>query len=176
MIEHLPELIEAGIDSFKIEGRMKAALYVASVVRAYRKAIDDCTRSIEEYEENMPFYLSEISKCTYRQYTTGFFFGKPSEQAQIYDSSTYIQEYIYLGIVSSTENGLAVIEQKNKFYTGDIIEIMKPDGRNIEAKVLSIRNEDGFYMESAPHPGQKLFLSLDPGECGVFDILRKKAG
>ena len=99
MIEHIPELIEAGIDSFKIEGRMKTALYVATVARTYRKAIDDYLTSPEKYKENMDWYLEQISNCTYRQFTTGFFFGKPSEESQIYDNNTYIKEYTYLGIV-----------------------------------------------------------------------------
>ena len=107
MIEHVPELIDAGIDSFKIEGRMKTALYVATVARTYRKAIDDYLESPEKYKENMPWYLDQISNCTYRQFTTGFFFGKPSEEAQIYDSNTYVKEYTYLGIIDEqNEPGL----------------------------------------------------------------------
>ena len=99
MIEHIPEMIEAGIDSFKIEGRMKTALYVATVARTYRKAIDDYLESEEKYRANMDWYRSEIAKCTYRQFTTGFYFGKPDENTQIYDNNTYVNEYIYLGIV-----------------------------------------------------------------------------
>ena len=89
MIEHIPELMESGIDSFKIEGRMKTALYVATVARTYRKAIDDYKESPELYKKNLPWYLDQISNCTYRQFTTGFFFGKPSDEAQIYDNNTY---------------------------------------------------------------------------------------
>ena len=101
MIEHIPEILESGIDSLKIEGRMKTALYVATVARTYRKAIDDCLQSRELYEKNMPWYLEQISNCTYRQFTTGFFYGKPDESAQIYDSNTYVKEYTYLGIVKT---------------------------------------------------------------------------
>ena len=90
MIEHIPELIDSGIDSFKIEGRMKTALYVATVARTYRKAIDDYLESPELYREHMDWYLDQISNCTYRQFTTGFFFGKPDESAQIYDNNTYV--------------------------------------------------------------------------------------
>ena len=93
MIEHIPELMEAGIDSFKIEGRMKTALYVATVARTYRKAIDDYKESPELYKKNLPWYLDQISNCTYRQFTTGFFFGKPSDEAQTYDNNTYLKEY-----------------------------------------------------------------------------------
>ena len=100
MIEHIPELIEAGIDSFKIEGRMKTALYVATVARTYRRAIDDYLESEEKYRANMDWYRAEIAKCTYRKFTTGFYFGKADENTQIYDESTYVNEYIYLGIVA----------------------------------------------------------------------------
>ena len=171
MIEHLPEMIDAGIDSFKIEGRMKTALYVACVARTYRKAIDDYLESEEKYRANMDWYLSEISKCTYRQFTTGFYFGKPSEESQIYDNNTYINEYIYLGMSDKTDSESVYIEQKNKFCVGDEIEIMKPDGSNVPTKVLAIHDEDGNEMESCPHSKQKLriFLSVLP-EAG--DILR----
>ena len=173
MIEHIPEMIDAGIDSFKIEGRMKTALYVACVARTYRKAIDDFLESEQKYRDNMDWYLSEISKCTYRQFTTGFYFGKPSEEAQIYDNNTYINEYVYLGMVDKKDSESAYIEQKNKFCVGDEIEIMKPDGSNVATKVLRIVNEDGEDMESCPHSKQKLriFLSIVPDE---GDILRVK--
>ena len=171
MIEHIPELIEAGIDSFKVEGRMKTALYVAVAARTYREAIDDHLKDPALFRNNLNRYLEEISKCTYRQFCTGFFFGKPSEEDQIYDSSTYVSEYTYLGLVSGVQDGRAVITQKNKFCVGDRIEIMKPDGRNTETTVISIRNEEGGEMESAPHPGQKLFVKMD-ADCEPYDILR----
>ncbi len=126
MIEHVPEIVAAGIDSFKIEGRMKTALYVACVARTYRKAIDDFFESEEKYRANMEWYRAEIAKCTYRQFTTGFYFGKPDENTQIYDSNTYVNESVYLGMVDLVdERGFAKFEQKNKFCVGDVIEIMK---------------------------------------------------
>ena len=174
MIEHIPELIEAGIDSFKIEGRMKTALYVATVARTYRKAIDDYLTSPEKYKENMDWYLEQISNCTYRQFTTGFFFGKPSEERQIYDNNTYIKEYTYLGIVGErNEEGLYQIEQRNKFSVGEQIEVMKPDGRNIPVTVKRIVDEDGNEMESAPHPKQVLYIDLGQ-ELEMYDILRRQ--
>ena len=174
MIEHIPEMIDAGIDSFKIEGRMKTALYVATVARTYRKAIDDYLESEEKYYANMEWYKSEIAKCTYRQFTTGFYFGKPDENTQIYDSNTYINEYIYLVIVEEiTVEGLARIEQKNKFCVGDRIEIMKPDGRNVETKVLSMTTEEGEKVLSAPHPQQLLYLELE-SKPDQYDLLRVK--
>ena len=174
MIEHIPELMESGIDSFKIEGRMKTALYVATVARTYRKAIDDCMESPEKYHANMPWYQEQISNCTYRQFTTGFFFGKPSDEAQIYDNNTYLKEYTYLGIVGEqNEEGLYRIEQRNKFSVGEEIEIMKPDGENLTVTVKRIVDEDGADMESAPHPKQVLYIDLGhPLE--KYDILRRK--
>lgn len=174
MIEHIPELIDAGIDSFKIEGRMKTALYVATVARTYRKALDDYLRNPEEYEKNMPYYKEELTKSVYRQYTTGFFFGKPDENTQIYDSNTYIKEYTYLGMVSGVnENGLYKIEQRNKFSVGESIEVMKPNGGNIEAVVRNIVNEEGNQMDSAPHPKQVLYIDLGV-KLDEFDILRRQ--
>ena len=174
MIEHIPEMLDAGIDSFKIEGRMKTALYVATVARTYRKAIDAAMVSGEAYEKILPWCREEIPKCTYRQFTTGFYFGKPDENTQIYDNNTYINEYIYLGIVGEAEGNTVQIEQRNKFSAGEIIEIMKPDGSNVETKVLSIRNEAGEEMESAPHPQQKLKVLLD-APADRYDLLRRKA-
>lgn len=173
MIEHIPELMEAGIDSFKIEGRMKTALYVAAVARTYRMAIDDYKKSPDYYRERIPFYKSEIAKCTYRQYTTGFFFGKPDENTQIYDSNTYVKEYTYLGIVGEEKNGKYRIEQRNKFSVGEQIEVMKPNGENITVTVRAIEDEEGKIMENAPHPKQVLYIDLGI-KLDMFDILRRK--
>lgn len=174
MIEHIPDLINAGIDSFKIEGRMKTALYVATVARTYRKAIDDYLKDPALYEENMSWYQEQISNCTYWQFTTGFFYGKPTQEAQIYDNNTYIKEYTYLGIVGETnEEGKYCISQRNKFSVGEQIEVMKPNGDNIEATVKSIQDEEGNQMESAPHPKQILYIDLGI-KLDRYDILRRK--
>lgn len=173
MIEHIPEMIEAGIDSFKIEGRMKTALYVATVARTYRKAIDDYLESPEKYRENMEWYKAEIGKCTYREFTTGFYFHKPESDAQIYDSNTYVKNYTYIGTVEEVcGDGSFLMEQKNKFSVGESIEIMKPDGRNIPVSVEEICDEEGVQMESAPYPKQRLKvrLSVSPEP---YDILRR---
>ena len=147
MIEHIPDLIDAGIDSYKIEGRMKTALYVATVARTYRKAIDDYLESPEKYEANMPWYLEPIKSCTYRQFTTGFFYGKPSEETQIYDNNTYEKGYTYLGIVGApNEKGFYRMEQRNKFSVGELIEIMKPNGDKVLATVLALVDEDDKEM------------------------------
>lgn len=175
MIEHLPDLIDAGVDSLKIEGRMKTALYVATVARTYRKALDDYAKDPALYAQNMPWYLDQISNCTYRQFTTGFFYGKPDESAQIYDSNTYLKEYTYLGIVGTTDGEQRCqIEQRNKFSVGETIEIMKPDGRNVEVCVEGIWDaKSGAAQESAPHPKQLLWVRLSklPDE---MDILRRQ--
>lgn len=173
MIEHIPDLLESGIDSLKIEGRMKTALYVATVARTYRKAIDDYQKDPALYEKNMPWYLEQISNCTYRQFTTGFFYGKPDETTQIYDSNTYVKEYTYLGIINEEKEGLYQIEQRNKFSVGETIEIMKPDGENTETKVLKIVTEEGEEQESAPHPKQVLYIGLDK-KAEKYDILRRQ--
>ena len=190
MIEYIPEMVQAGIDSFKIEGRMKTALYVATVARTYRKAIDDYFTSEQLYRDNMDWYRAEIAKCTYRQFTTGFYFGKPDENTQIYDNNTYVNEYIYLGIVEEIataekafpgidtevagieKDGLLVrIEQRNKFCVGDEIEIMKPSGENIPVTVQAMYNADGEPVESCPHSKQLIWLSLS-GLPEQYDLLR----
>jgi putative protease len=173
MIEYIPEMIDAGIDSFKIEGRMKTALYAATVTRTYRKAIDDYQKDPKIYEANLDWYRSEIGKCTYREFTTGFYFGKPDSTTQIYENNTYVKNYTYLGTVESVdERGYARIEQKNKFSVGETIEVMKPDGRNLDVVVKAIYNEEGVSQESAPHSRQILFVDL--GELmEPYDILRR---
>lgn len=173
MIEHIPELIESGIDSLKVEGRMKTALYVATVARTYRLAIDDYLKDEAYYRSRIPFYREEIAKCTYRRYTTGFFFGKPDSEAQIYDNNTYIKEYTYLGIVNREADGRFSIEQRNKFRVGETVEVMKPDGSNRNLTVKAITDENGNPMESAPHPRQKLYIDLG-AELDCYDILRRK--
>lgn len=151
---------------------MKTALYVATVARTYRKAIDDCKQDVELYRKNMPWYREQISNCTYRQFTTGFFFGKPDETTQIYDSNTYNKEYTYLGIIGEEKDGTYRIEQRNKFSVGEVIEVMKPNGDNIEVTVKRILNEDGEEQESAPHPKQILYVDLGI-PVDEFDILRR---
>ncbi|WP_270813121.1 peptidase U32 family protein [Hungatella effluvii] len=173
MVDHIPEMIDAGIDSFKIEGRMKTALYVATVARAYRKAIDDYRKDPKLYEANLDWYREEIAKCVNREFTTGFYFGRPDASAQIYENSTYVKDYTYLGTVASVDGrGYGGLEQKNKFSVGETIEVMKPDGRNIEAVVKGIYDEDGNPQESAPHAQQRLKVDLGI-EMENYDILRR---
>ena len=213
MVEYIPELVEAGIDSLKVEGRMKTALYVATVARAYRRAIDDYFDSPETYRSGLDWYRAEAAKCTHRQFSTGFYFGKPGEESQIYDSSTYVNEYIYLGMMEETVeedrlpwgNGvcgrpagmqksddrnrtflecdregqepvqtLARFEQRNKFSVGEYLEIMKPDGQNVKARVEALFTEEGEPVDSCPHAREKLWvrLSCSPER---YDLLRREA-
>ena len=202
MVDHIPDLIGAGIDSFKIEGRMKTALYVASVGRAYRQAIDDYYESEELYRSRIPDYLAQIRKCTYRPFNTGFYYGRPDEKSMVYGSNTYVNEAVFLGIVeecvppvqnAGTEGAAAGsvwteaaaqageprlrarIHQRNKFCRGDRIEIMKPDGRDVETTVTGMFTQDGQPVESAPHPGQVIDLELDQ-EAVPGDLLRVVRG
>ena len=179
MIEHLPNLCEAGIDSFKIEGRMKTALYVADVTRAYRRAIDDWFRDPDSYERNRKWYLQEVSSGTNRQFTTGFFYGKPTAEDHIYENSTYVTNSVFLGIVRTADpEGHIVLEQKNKFCTGQIIELLKTDGRTQRLRVKGIYDAEGNSQPDAPHAKQELHLDLVPEnpeegfEPEPYDVLR----
>ena len=173
MIEHIPDLCEAGIDSFKIEGRMKTALYVANVARIYRMAIDDYYKDASLYEEKIPYYKAELEKGTYRQFTTGFFYGKPTHETQIYDSNTYVKNYTYLGMIKSVnDDGLYGFEQKNKFSVGDEIEVMRCDGTVHNVTVQKMTDDAGNEIESCPHPGQMIYI--DAGmELSEYDMMRK---
>ena len=159
---------------------MKTALYVASVARAYRQAIDDYFESEELYTSRIPLYQDAIRKCTYRKFTTGFYYGRPGEEAMVYDSNTYVNEAVFLGIVEEiTTNGLARIMQRNKFCVGDRIEIMKPDGRDIPVIVAGMFDTEGTPRESAPHPREIMDLDLrkagnpsEQADVETGDILR----
>ena len=173
MVEHIPELMESGIDSFKIEGRMKTALYVATVTRTYRKAIDDYNKGIDVYRNNLDYYREEIGKCTYRQFTTGFYFGKTDENSQVYDNNEYVKEYTYIGTVEKVDDkGRLCFIQRNKFSVGEVIEAMLFDGSNKKLTVKEIIGSEGKSVESAPHPKEPLIV--DVGEMlPVGTVLRR---
>ena len=173
MISHIPDLIEAGIDSLKIEGRMKTELYVATVTRTYKMAIRDYLEDPKKYEANIPFYEEEIRKCTYREYSTGFYYRKPIEEDQIYGNNSYSAGATYLGTVENIEGDFAFLTQKNKFSVGEEIAIMRPGERDIFTKVLSMEDaETGESLESCPHSKQslKVRFSVLPGK---QDVLRR---
>lgn len=177
MIAYIPEMLHAGIDSFKVEGRMKTALYVAAVTRTYRQAIDDYMSSPEIYKDRMDYYKEEIAACTFRQFTTGFYFGRPDENSQFYDSNVYVKNFIYLGLIEDvTEEGWLKIHQKNKFSVGDTISVMLFDGTNRDVKVRAIYDEKRKSVESAPHPKQLLYIETEHCEdLGKGMIIRKQA-
>ena len=148
MIEHLPSLIEAGINSFKIEGRMKSVYYVASVVKAYRQAIDTYFENPKEYKFN-PKWMEYLVKPSHRPFTTGFYFDE--EVKQTYGSSTYIRNYDIVGIVRSydEETKIATIEQKNKVLNGAEVEVLEVTGDNIIVRLEDMKNKNGESIESA---------------------------
>jgi putative protease len=158
MLEYVKELIDAGVDSFKIEGRMKTQLYVATVTRTYRKALDDYFEDATKYKENIPYYLDEIKKCTHRKFTTGFYHNRPNEEDQIYNSNTYIRSYTFVGKVLSydAENEIVSIQQRNKFCVGDTVEFMDVKGDNYKVTIDEMWDEEGNSIESAPHPKQTI--------------------
>ncbi len=160
MIEHIPELIAVGVDSFKVEGRMKTAMYSAVVARTYRNAIDDCLSDIELYQANLPRYRKELDRCTNRDFTTGFFFGKPGEDSMSYSESKQYESVYYGEVSQITADGGIIFTQKNKFSVGDRLEFLKPDGKNLQAIVASMTDEEGNSVESCPHPGQKIIMRV----------------
>ncbi len=155
MIEHIPALIKAGISAFKIEGRMKGSYYVAAVVRAYRSLIDQYCANPDKYSFDKK-YLKELRKVSNREYTTGFYFGRPDGEEQRYDSVGYIQNYDFTGLVChyNTENQVATIEQKNRIFVGDEIEIFGPNDDYFVQKIEKIWDENGEEIKVAPHSGQ----------------------
>lgn len=167
MIDHLPDMINAGIDSLKVEGRMKNPLYVASVARTYRCAIDDYFESPELYESKKEVYADQISMTTFRPYGTGFFYGNPGSDGQIYDGTTYKSKAVYLGSIETAEpqgdDTVVTFMQKNKFSVGDEIQVMKPDGTNLKAKAVKMYGPDGTEMENCPHASELIKAVL---ECG----------
>jgi len=174
MIAHIPDLISAGIDSYKIEGRMKSSYYVGIVTKIYREAIDDYFTDPGLYSSKIPYYQSELSKMSHREYTTGFFYGKITGEDHAYYDSDQIRIQDYLAIVDSYEEstGLCVIEQRNKFDVGEKIEIIRASGDIHTQEVKIMLDEDGISISSAPHPKQKIWLKVDV-PVKKFDMLRR---
>lgn len=172
MIRYIPEIVAAGINSLKVEGRMKTALYVATVARAYRMAIDAFFENPKKFEENVEIYAEEVGKCTNRTFTTGFYFGKPNEEAQVYDSNSYVKDYVYLGQLKDNGDGSYFFIQKNKFSVGDTIELMKADGRNIPLKVLKMTNPEGEEVSACPHASEPINIWFDRNDAETGDLIR----
>ena len=171
MIEYIPELVKAGINSLKVEGRMKTVLYVATVARTYRKAIDEYFTDPALYEANKSSYMEEVRKGVNRHFSTGFFFEKPTHEDQIYNHNTYEKAYTYLGTISGEKDGLYELEQKNKFSVGEVVEIIRPKGDTIETLVRRITDSEGTDMESCPHPQQLIYVDFN-AELNKYDIIR----
>ena len=153
LLSHIPELIEAGVCSLKIEGRMKSSFYVASVVRAYRMAIDAYLKNPSQWQYD-PKWLEEASKASHREYTEGFFHGiQNPDETQNYGTNNYVRGYAFVGLCDSysAETGYMLLEQKNKVSIGDTIEIVMPSGKQISREITSMLDEKGTPIESAPH-------------------------
>ena len=174
MIDSIPDLAEAGVSCFKIEGRMKSMYYVATVVSAYRAAIDEYLADPADYKFD-PAHFSELCKASHREFTHGFYYGKPTEKDQNYLTSEYTREYSFIGLAHETdsETGLTTVEQRNKFSVGDTVEIFGPKTPFYEEVITEMYDEGGTPIESAPHPQQILKIRFKrPPEEGY--ILRKK--
>lgn len=176
MIEHVPELIGAGLTSFKIEGRVKSEFYVATVVGAYRRAIDACFADPAHYQTD-PAWMEELKKVSHRGYTTGFYFGRPGAAEQNYASSAYIREYDMIGVVIdyNEKTGMAKIVQKNRFFVGDTVEFLRPVGKFYTQKIREMTDENGVSLTVANRPQSIVYVKTEqPVEKDTF--LRKFRG
>lgn len=176
MIEYIPELINSGIKSFKIEGRVKSSYYVATVIRSYRMAIDEYFKDPKNYNFNEK-WVNEIKKASHRDFTTGFYFNKPTEEDQVYTSSSYIRKYDYVGLVLDYDeaNKIATIEQRNRMFVGDKIEIFGPNKDYFTQTIETMWDEEGKEIEVAPHPQQIIKMKMDK-LVESWDIIRKVRG
>lgn len=174
MIEYIDKLVFSGIDSFKIEGRMKSSFYIATVVSNYRKAIDKFIKDPYNFAPEEE-WLIEIAKCSHRSYTTNFYFGKPNQNDYKYESSQYIREYDFVGIVKDIINeNFAIVEQRNRFFKGDLVEVMLPDGTYFEQTIDFIEDQDGNQIDVCPHPQQLVKIRFDK-KVTQYAMLRKKS-
>jgi Collagenase and related proteases len=173
MIEHIPEIIASGVTSLKIEGRMKSSYYVATIVKAYREAIDAYYCGQKEPD---PHWIDEITKASHREFTTGFYFGKPTGKDQIYESSSYIREYDFVGMVISYDKftGMATVEQRNRMFSGEEIEVVSPKGDYYIQKIGVMRNEEGEEIEVAPHPQMTVYMPIQ-NQVPPYTMLRRKS-
>lgn len=162
MLPHLPELIRSGITSFKIEGRMKSIYYVAVVIGVYRKALDAYLKDPEGFQFQET-WMTELKKASHRKFTTGFFFGKPSEEDQNYQSSSYSREYEFLGLIREYDpkTGMALVEQRNRIQVGDQVEIFGPDRDFFPQSIQSMLDEEGNEIQKAPHAQQLVRIPMD---------------
>lgn len=176
MIEHIPEIVAAGVTSLKIEGRMKSSYYVATVVKAYRAALDSYLSNPEGYSFN-PEWLEEVSKASHREFTTGFYFGKTGSGTQVYNTSSYIRDYDFVGLVQEYDKntGIATVQQRNRMFQGEEIEVVRPRGSYYNQKIKWMKNADLEEIGSAPHPQMMVYMPMD-SDVEEYTILRRKGG
>lgn len=173
MIEHLPEVIDSGIISLKIEGRVKSSYYVATVIRSYRMAIDEYMKDPENYKYNKD-WLKEIKKVSHRDFTTGFYFGQPKDDAQVYTDSSYIRGYDFVGMILDydPETKIATIEQRNRIFVGEEVEVFGPGKDYFTQKIEKMWDKNDNEIDVAPHAQQILKIKMDyPVE--RYDLVRK---
>lgn len=174
MIDHIDELIEAGIKSFKIEGRVKSPYYVATVVGAYRKAIDDYYKDPLNYKFDIKLF-EELRKVSHRDFTTGFFYNEAKTNAQVFTTNSYIRKYDFVGMILDYDEStqIATIEQRNRIKVGDVVEIFGPEMNYFELKIENMWNEEDEPIESAPH-AQQLIKTKIYNQVKPFYLIRKK--
>ena len=172
MIEHIPELVKAGVSSFKIEGRAKSAYYTAVTTNAYRHAVDDYFENMSDDYKLKPWIKEELEKISHREYNTGFYFNH--EPGQVTGNGGYIRHYDAVAVCEkSIDDTTSLISQRNKFLVGDTLDVLPPSGIPFNIKCISLKNEDGEFVDSAPHPTQKLFMQSDKA-VPTGSVIRKK--
>ncbi|MGO1469648.1 MAG: peptidase U32 family protein [Tissierella sp.] len=173
MIEYMDELIKAGINSFKIEGRSKSAYYVSTVIRAYRIALDEYLKDSENYKYDKK-WLEELQKVSHRDFTTGFYFGK-TEDAQVYSTSSYVRGFDFIGMVLDYEPStkVATIEQRNRIFVGDEIEIFGPKKEYFTQTIEKMWNDKGEEIDVAPHAQQIITLKVKE-DIDKYYLIRKR--
>ena len=174
MIEHIPKLIATGLDSLKIEGRMKSLHYVATVTNVYRRALDSYASNPKNYQYQDQ-WLAELKKISHRHYTTGFYFDYPGGSEQNYETSGYSRNYDFMGVVRDYDSNAkeAVIEVRNKFFKGDQVEVFGPNTETFVQKINSMRNEEGLEIDEAPHPKQLITVKVNQ-RVNKYDLVRRK--
>ena len=175
IIKYIPQIIKSGVTSLKIEGRMKSSFYVATVVKAYRQALDSYYQNKDNFVLD-PKLLEEVAKASHRKFSTGFFFNKPDSQSQIYNTRSYILEYDFVGVVQNYDKAtkIATIEQRNRMYKGEEIEVVNPKGDFFVQKIEWMKNADGEEIDVAPHPQMTVYMPMKE-EVEEYTILRRKS-
>lgn len=174
MLEHLPEIIGSGIRSLKIEGRVKSSYYVATVVRAYRIALDSYLKDPANYKYN-PEWMDEVRKVSHRDFTRGFFFGNPKEEGQIYETSSYLRGYDFVGMVLDYDKTtkIARVEQRNRIFKGDVVEFFGPNKDFFIQTIGKMWDDKEKEIQVAPHAKQIIKIKMEE-DVEKFDLIRKE--